>query len=196
MPRAGADSFDCPGRTIDFCPGECYNRCTFAGVAKSVDAADLKSAGTKLPYRFKSGHRHQKATKILLWYFRCFFVLVSADLNENFLHGNSLWFCTLKQHGKHSALCKTGATSGHRHQKHPELFYLVQFRVFLSKTEGLGMASAQRAGWNCSLLRMASRICVYFFGLDSMPSCDGFHAATGCGFHTTCGGFHPRRRRD
>ena len=78
-------------------------------MAKSIDAADLKSAGTKLPYRFKSGHRHQKATEILSWYFRCFFVLVSTDSDENFLHGNSLWFCTVKQHSKHSALCKTGA---------------------------------------------------------------------------------------
>lgn len=30
-----------------------------AGVAELVDARDLKSRGTKLPYRFKPGFRHQ-----------------------------------------------------------------------------------------------------------------------------------------
>ena len=105
---AGADSFDCPGRTIDFCHGECYNRCTFAGVAKSVDAADLKSAGTKLPYRSESGHRHQKQNPPFMG---AFVFLVSFDgLGREFPNGNSLWFCTVKQPSKHSALCKTGAT--------------------------------------------------------------------------------------
>ena len=35
-----------------------YECAVLAGVAEQADAADLKSADTKVSYRFKSGHRH------------------------------------------------------------------------------------------------------------------------------------------
>ena len=40
-----------------------YECTVLAGVAEQADAADLKSADTRVSYRFKSGHRHHTVPK-------------------------------------------------------------------------------------------------------------------------------------
>ena len=40
-----------------------YECAVLAGVAEQADAADLKSADTRVSYRFKSGHRHHTVPK-------------------------------------------------------------------------------------------------------------------------------------